>query len=349
MPFARTNSAPTRALILSLAIMSAFIVAIGILSGYSFLPDRGLDGFLYQIEYARDLIVTGGWGVLAEDPLAAVHILRYVIVWPFLQAESVFGSAGSLTLLLLLLWPLLISFRPQRGDWRDHAYVGVRFAILILPLLVSGRTVLVAAGMGYLISGIMMRPFSGWRMFIGCLAAILSSASVLFTISVLLMAGNWRDRSRAFYAAKGFFLVLVIGLFVPSLIAKVDGFATGAVGYAIQEEGEGHSVLQDDIGVGPVAAIQRIVVRSTLVQSYREGNEARMLLYVAMFLAAWVYVLWSAAVKHWHPMLVVLVALSGGILLEGLALWPILFPLVWAYTGIVRTSRNRASTESRIS
>lgn len=341
MPFSRTNSRPTPTTIVSLAVVSAVVVVIGVLRDYSFLPNRGLDGFLYQIEYARGLLAAGDWNAFWDDPLSLIHVLRYAVVWPFLTSEQILGPAGSLTLLLLLLWPLLISFRPQRGDWRDIAYFAARFVVLLLPLAVSGRTVLVAAGMGYLVSGIMMRPFSGWRMFLGCLAAVLSSASVLFSIAVLLAAGNWRDRSGSFYAAKGFFLILVIGLFMPSLFAKAEGFSTGAVGYAIEQQASPETtILQDEVGTGPIAAVQRVIMRSTVVESFREGNTARLVLYIVLFGAAWAYVFWSAAVRHWHPMLVVLVILSSGILLEGLALWPILLPLVWAYTGIVRTDRS---------
>lgn len=343
MPFPVHSNRFTPQLFGLFAMVLALVIIFGVARDYSFMPNRGVDGFLYQIEHARSIVASGDWQAVLSTPLSLIHILRFGLVWPFLQAEQVFGPAGSLALLELLLWPLLFIFQPQRGNWRDVAGTGVRLAVLFLPLFVSGRTVLVAAGMGYLVSGIMMRPFSAPRLWVGGALAVLSSASILFSIAVLVVAGNWKDRSRAFYAAKVFFLILVIGLFVPSLFAKADGFANGATGYAYEEvmPGSDTAALYDDLGSGPVAAVTRIVMRSTVVQSYREGNVARLVLYIALFAAAWGYILWSAAVRHWHPMLVVLVVLSGGILLEGLSVWPILFPLVWAYTGIVRTERNR--------
>lgn len=350
MPFSTTNSIPTHRILVSLAVVSVPVIILGVLRDYSFLPNRGSDGFLQQIDYVRQLLSSENWSVFWSEPLSFIHALRYAVVWPFLAAEQTFGSAGSLTLLIVLLWPLLILFRPQRGGWRDLLYFAVRFAVLLLPLFVSGRTVLVTAGMGYMVAGIMLRPFSGWRMFLGCLVAVLSSASILFSIGVLILAGNWRDRSKAFYACKAFFLVLVIGLFMPSLFVKAEGFSAGAVGYALEDSAGEEGVLPPDtIGSGPVAAVQRILMRSTVVQSYREGNVARLALYCALFAAAWAYILWSMAVKHRHPMVIVLALISTGIFLEGLALWHIVFPLVWAYTGIVRTNRNQSQPCGQVS
>jgi hypothetical protein len=352
MPFYKADNSPSPRLLIAILAISVLVVAAGVLRGYSFIPAGGADGFLYQVDYVRASLAAGDWSFL-DDPLHLVHLLRYAVVWPFLEAERMAGPVGSLTMLLLFLIPLIVSFRPQYGDWRDGAFMAARFLVLLLPLLVSGRTMVVAAGMGYLVSGIMARPFSSWRMLLGCLAAVLSSASILFSIAVLLLAGNWSGRSRNYYAAKATFLVLLVGLFLPSLLAKAEGFSNGAAGYSVEvtnsedqvQSDPTTSIQADEYGTGPIVAVQRIVLRSTVVQSASEGNYARLVLYCGLFLAAWAFVLSSIASKRWHPMRVVLFVLSGGILLEGLALWSILLPLVWAYTGVVPTSDAQAASE----
>ena len=360
MPFSQTQSRPTSTWLSVLAAASVIVVILGWAGNYSFLPDQGVDGFVSQIAFSRDLLASGDWASFTQTPLSLVHLIRFCVVWPFLAAESILGPPGSLSLILAALWPLILVFRPQRGDWRDVAFVAVRFLVLFLPLFVSGRTMLVIAAMGYLVSGTMMRPFSAPRMLAGAVLAVLSSASILFSIAILAFAGNWNDRSRAFYVAKLATIALVAAVFVPSLFAKVEGFAAGTVGYAYEHERNGtdHVVVfaesdklvsaesdklvsaeSDKLGSGPIAAFQRLIVRSTVVESYLSGNFARVALYLGIIAMSIGYIAWSLLTRHRHPMVLVLSILSFGIFLEGLALWPIVFPIMWAYTGIVKTNR----------
>jgi len=331
MSVAQTN-VPSPITLTVFSVTSAIVVLAATLRGYSFIPNRGADGFLNQIEYVQKLLEFNSIEPFLENPLNILHALRYLVIYPFLILENILGPPGSMALLQLLLWPLLIVFRPQRWDWRE----GARLIILTLPLAVSGRTVLVVAGMGYLVSGAMKRPFSGWHLFIGCLLAALSSASLMLSVAVLAVAGNWRDRSRAYYVAKAFYLLMLVSLFLPALVAKAEGFSSGAPGYAYEEDLQGD---EDSLGSGPLAAMQRIILRSTVVESYRHENYPRVVLYLALFAAAWINICWSAATRNPHPLLVVLAILSSGILLEGLALWPVLLPIIWAYTGVVETQR----------
>ncbi|MHA6732101.1 hypothetical protein [Devosia sp. A369] len=338
MPFSATTSHPTRKLVLLFAAVTAAILVIGILRDYRFLPSGGGDGFLSQVLAIQKLVVAGDWGLLISRPLGVIHLVRFICVAPFLAAERLVGPAGSLLLLCMFLWPLLMTFRMKAGGWKGAVVMAARLAVLFLPLFVSGRTVLVAASMGYLVSGIMMRPFSWPRMVVGVFFATLSSATVLFSAVILLLAGNWRNRSRSFYVAKIGVAILAIGLLIPSLFAKAEGFTTGANGYSIETFNSIAPVPSgseiDGRGVGLMAAVERVLLRSTVVQSYQEGNTSRLALYIGLWAAALAFIAWSAIVRRWHPMLVVLAILSTGIFVEGLALWPILFPVIWSYTGI---------------
>jgi len=176
--------------------------------------------------------------------------------------------------------------------------------------------------------------------------AALSSAMILFTMAILLFVGNGLSRSRSFYAAKACLMVLVMAVFVPSLFAKAEGFAVGSAGYAYEDlasQADATSHAQpDELGVGPVAALRRLIMRSTVVQSYREGNLARLSLYAALFASAWAYLFWAVFNRQWHPLIVALIILSSGVFLEGLALWSIAMPLMWVYTqvGIKVSSRS---------
>lgn len=343
MLFSQTWRTPNTMGILALLAVSILVVFVGASRDYTFLPNRLTDGFAAQIEYIRDPIFAGRWSEILLSPLKIVHTLRFLAAWPFLAAEDHFGSIGSLSLLLLCTWPLVLSFRPSNGGWRDYAYMAARFLPLLLPLVVSGRTVLVIAGMGYLVSGLLARPFSLPRIMAGCFLAALSSASILFTIVFLLVGGGGRGRSRAFDIAKWVTVALAFAIFMPSLLAKIEGFSKGAGGYTYENRQEDQygsdRRYEDGFGTGVVPGLKRVLARSTVAESYREGNFLRLSVYLGLLSGALTYAAWAIFMRRWNFIATVLCVLSLGIFIEGLALWPMIFPLVWAYTGVTGKDR----------
>lgn len=342
MTFLRIQSDRNIEIIAALLVASISIGTLGAFREYNFVPDRHDDGFAVQIKYIGDMVIRGQWTDLLFSPLQLIHTIRFFIAWPFLTLEKHFGGFGSLSLLLLCLWPLVLAFPSKRGDPWDITFTALRFLILLLPLAVSGRTVLVIAGMGYLVSGALKRPFSFFHIMLGALFAVLSSASILYSIAILLIVGSSRGRSKAFQVAKWATVALVIAAFVPSLLAKAQGFAAGTPGYSYEGTDLDRRVsdrVEDGFGIGALPAIKRILARSTIAESYRNGNFARMFVYFGLFGAAIAYVTWALLRRQQHPINAVLVVLSTGILIEGLALWPILLPILWAYTGAFIHSR----------
>ena len=358
--------------ILPLLVAATALVAIlAVFRDFSFFPNRVSDGFFEQIEYVRGLIANDQWSVLLSDPLTVVHLVRFSLVSPFLAAETLFGPAASVTMLCLLLWPLLIAFTTNDNNgWKSVLFAALRLSILMLPLLVSGRTVLVAAGMGYLVVGVLVRPYSGWKMLIGVLLGTLSSGSLFLSLAVLFLVGNNKSRSAAFYKWKICMVLVIMLIIAPSIFAKFYGFTNGASGYEISDndvllgapendaqriptnifEGDGEQIIGAVGGgsQGPVAAIQRLLVRSTVVQSYLTGNYARLALYALLWGAAAWYVIGALVDRHWHSMLVVLLILSTGVLVEGLSVWPLLFPVIWVFSGYVVEKRESSTVEWRI-
>lgn len=352
MPFWQIQTKYNAPILTGLFVMTLCVITLGAARDYSFIPSRATDGFAAQLQYIEGLIASGQWTDLLSSPLKIVHLLRLIAVWPFITAETYFGSVGSLSLLILCLIPLIMSFRTEKGDWRDLAYLGVRFLTLLLPLAVSGRTVLVIAGMGYLVSGVISRPFSTARIGGGVFLSVLSSASILFSLAILVVGGNGRDRSRRFYITKLVTILLVIAVFVPSLFAKVEGFSSGTPGYAYEEQDEvniekfeANDTSEDSLGTGMVPALKRILGRSTVAESYREGNFLRLGVYLSLIGAAIGYLARCLITRHRNPINIILCVLALGIFLEGLALWPIVFPILWAYTGMIGHRRLASQTQ----
>lgn len=309
----------------ALALSTVFLIVLGYYGDYHFLPEQNGDGFVYQIDFIQGVVETGQLHELLNDPLYFIHFLRWLVTYPFIALDSLIGSTSSLFLLAVLIAPLLLSFSKTENDWRGRTLLYMRLPIMLMPLAVSGRTSLVAIGMGYIVAGVMRRPFSLSALILGSVLSVLSSASVMLTIAVLVFIGN-RNRSRKFFVTKAVLVFCLMAIFIPSVVAKIYGFSTGAPGYlSVEEERLG-------LVIDKTTAIGRILSRSTLSQSYVDGNFARMGLYLLFVAGVALHFLLVAVRRERHLFSSVFLCLCGGILFEGLGVWLLLFPLIWRYT-----------------
>lgn len=291
------------------------VLAVGIAREIQFLPATDTsDGFALQLAYMTSLVQDWHlYGYSGESWLVFVHLVRWAVTAPFLFVESIAGPAGPIALLLLLLLPL--THVPGRGQQGLLTLVP-----MALPLFISGRGVLVAVGVGYVVM-YLIEHRGAWMLLLGVLLANLSSASVLMCL--LLLAFGYAPDSRGRAACK-WQRVCAIALLAISLAIsaqdKITGFSTGQAGYDAQVDGS------DDILIA-------ILSRSTLFVSLVEGQSLRFLLYsaVAAFLLV-KFVALIASPRRYTARRILLCCMPG-ILLEGLGVLAMIFPLIWLFAG----------------
>lgn len=276
-----------------------------------FLPmtESGSDGFQEQLEYIVFILQDGTLGEeIAENWLLLIHVGRLLVVTPFLALEKWLGPIAQLCLLLLTLLPLV------RLTFTDHPFL-VSLLPLLLPFAVSGRSVLVTAGVAYIILFMLSERGRPWMLWFGLLAANLSSASVLIALLLLLFSQPLSTCVRRHELQRGLAIILLLVSFFASAADKFTGFQTGEAGYE-STVSSGNPLL---------AALSR----STLIVSFEEGQYLRAVVYtvVAIYLLSKVAMLMAApeAIGRRRMMLCCL----PGIFLEGLGVLAMGFPLYW--------------------
>ncbi len=303
-------------------VISLVVVAIGTLwLGTTFLPlALEDDGFRSQLGTA--LYAFGEGEVLefaSESWLIFVHLGRALVVAPFVGVEAQFGPAGQLALLMLVLGGAVSAPYRAEGRW-------MTLVPLALPLVLSGRGVLVSCGAAYLALYLLHERGKPWMLWFGALCANLSSASVLMALLLLLFA-----RPRQPLAQRQWFqrsaVVALLGLSLAVSVAdKIAGFQGGETGYEAQGFGAGNVFLT-------------ALSRATLLISFSEGQLARALVYSAV--AA--ILLFNLTVKlrgqRSKGMRRVLLCGLPGIFLEGLGVVGLLVPLTWVFAGFDPTGR----------
>lgn len=298
-------------------VLAVLVVLLAGLVAYKgFLPpvDASEDGFQAQLLYVGSLLRDGELFSGAEESfLIWVHLARLFAVSPFVSIELVLGSPGSLVLLLLLLLPLVRY--PVEDKWSPMQLVP-----LMLPLLVSGRSVLVSVGVAYVLIYLLRRDSGAWNLWLGLGFANLSSASVMTSL-LLLVFVNSEKTSKIGARLHRVAALVVLGLsFLASLIDKYEGFQVGSAGY------EAHAFTSESL-------VLSIVSRSTLLVSFVEGQYLRFIVYlgIAAYLGFKLVSLLrdKEAQKGRH----VLLCCFPGVLMEGLGVLALFFPLVWLVSG----------------
>lgn len=307
-------------------------VLAGVASGYQFLPQAEFgDGFAMQISTAQILFIQwGGSDLLDESWLPLVHVARLVAVTPFLVTESVFGAFGPLALLLLLLWPLTqMPLNPGRSFFT--------LLPLLLPVLVSGRSVLVAVSVG-LIAMHLIESRHSWMLWVGGILCNLSSASVLMVLLLLLFSKTNRDRvkltARILMQRIIVFAMLLSSLAV-SALDKIVGFSEGNIGY------QAHAFDTENL-------LLQVISRSTLAVSLFEGQYMRAFVYVVIAALLLASLFMALCRPNQHIGRRIVLCCAPGILLEGLGAMAMLFPLIWLLRAGPIGARQSALPVSRV-
>lgn len=311
-------SLPAQRSALPLLAWALLVVLVGgLVLQLRFLPlaDFGQDGF--QAQLVRVLLSLQNGSVVedsSEGALIYVHVVRLVAVAPFLGAELVAGPTGQVALLAAVLLPLALHCYRQTGSL-------LCLAALLLPLGLSGRGVLVAAGVGYLVLYMQSPLRRWWHLWLGALLVTLSSASVLMAVLLLLFARVPAPQGgRGPGGARWLVLALLAAALLVSAIDKVAGFQSGEAGY------EAHGFAADNVVLVAIS-------RSTLVTSFVEGQYLRATVYtVAAF-----YLLVKTVALMFSPgrsdMRKVVLCCLPGIPLEGMGMLGLSFPVLWLFLG----------------
>lgn len=296
-------------------VVAIATLIIGVVTNYHFLPGADVDdGFSAQIRYVFGLFQADNvFGELQENWLLLVHVIRVFAVIPFVYLEIWIGPVASLTLLLFLLLPLARVL----GSRNQNLFA---LAPVFLPLFVSGRSVLVAIGVGYIIF-YLHENRSHLKLWLGVLFVNLSSASVFISLLLLIFwksKCNFNNISMSWSRLAA--IVVLLGSFAVSMLDKILGFQSGDVGY------EGYGVDSDNIFLV-------ILSRSTLFFSFFEGQYLRVAAYGSIG-AILLFKLIVLIFDHRSPIArrMVLCCLPG-IFVEGLGVLAMVFPLTWLLTG----------------
>lgn len=321
-PTAANGGGAVRRDLLALVVI-AVVVVIGASRFPGFSPAIGEsdDGFKVQISYILGLWDIGAlFDVISQSSLLAVHAFRVLSIAPFLIAESYVGTGLSLLLLELSVFPLIRAIPP-----RINPFISV--IPLTLPLMLSGRSVLVAVGVGYMVLFLLRERSSIWLLILGMAWVNLSSASVL---SALLLLLTWRrphkDASRRIITRAVSVGLLGLSLYA-SLLEKQYGFSTGGSGYQSFAFANSNNIIVNALS------------RATIFVSIADGQYVRGFVYggIALYVLYKVVMLtFRANARHIQIMLACCVP---GILLEGQGVVALVFPVFWLLIGALTPPR----------
>ena len=332
-----------------------------------FIPHRGCDGFEDQLNYIANILQSSSPGDLFNHPLTLVHTVRYFVSVPFLIADDYLGPAGPLILMCVAIAPLVFAFsaEPSNGFYGLLWYG--RLLVLGALLVLSGRNILVAIGMGYLVVSILKfrNPFLG--MTIGSMMTVLSSGSAL--IAIVVHFRQFIVRRQWYFSSGMVFVSILLGvLFLPPVSVKIYGFATNAKGYVNEqstvnevvtgkkkvtshsecvtindpnqapdesidvETKELNAAIKSEPQSAYTKIVSRVLYRSTIATSYLFGQKLRLAVYLTMLALVLLTFLDDLRRKQIHPLTSIILICSLGFLFEGAGVWTILFPLMWRVT-----------------
>lgn len=321
-----------------LLICCAMSCVLGYFSNYGFLSDAAVfDGFRGGIKAIERLLNDGRGEPFLSEPLLIVHLIRYMVAKPFLVLQDTFGSVGPLVPILVLMVPLLLA----GSSPNDHHYLlPCRLLIVFAPLFVSGRTILVAIGAGYLCLGALRKAHPVICFTLGISLATLSSAAVFVGIAILTL-GAGMPRTGRELATRAVAVATLAAILMPSQVHKIEGFREQKSGY---QKSDGCLPLGPKVAaqfsqasnparlLDPVEMLTTVASRSTLVRSLSCGDTSRFVVY-SLFAAG---VLLAAAAdlrrRKWHALTPTILLASCAFFAEGLGVWTLLFPLAWRFT-----------------
>lgn len=302
-------------------------------SGY--VPNRGADGFAYQYLGIQQILTAGDWHVLFQQPNLLLHVVRYVLCLPFVFAGNLLGPVAPILMLSLLAAPLVQAFSAPASAFERLAWLA-RPVVPLLFVVLSGRSILVAIGLGYTMMALVPSRPRARPLAVGVLLSVFSSISIVITVLVVGVDYVIKRRSRIQVVA----VLVLVAFMLPSVANKFIGFSEGAAGFQSFDDA---TVSSTDGSLrpafkpcddGPHCMVLRVATRSTLYTSWVYKQDTRLVLYVGLLVASLAALALDVfrRPQPLHPMTVAIAAGLLGLAVEGLGAWTLLFPLLWRYS-----------------
>jgi hypothetical protein len=264
------------------------------------------DGFFAQIRDIAFSLETNTFDPVAE-PLYAVHLVRFLIVYPWFMAW-LNGMPAIVDALLLL--PLLLTVALARFNNR---YSILSLLIFLLPLAFSYRTILVIVGMANLYIVLYSDKKEPWRIYLSGLLAFLSSGVTLaWLIVIFINARQFTKQKIALYTA----IFILFASLIASIAQKIRFFSNAPSGASKSS--------------GILSALER----NTIFMSYNTDDTKRFLAYCIILAAVtWFLVTIYKMGEKYRTLLYFFLTAAASFVFEGLGPIAFLMPIAWVMSG----------------
>jgi len=262
------------------------------------------DGFYMQI---ADVVAYLQGFAPWESPVQAVHLVRLVVVYPYL---AVYLAKLPPFIETALLIPYVLPILSAKFNGKSHA---IQYMCLLLPFALSTRAALIAYGFAFLYIYLFSDRKSPWMLLISFLVSFLSSGVVLSWLIIAFLCQRQMLKSNRL----GMPLVAagLLGLGV-SLADKFTFFNSRSAGTSS-------------------TGLQSAVERSTIVDALQRGDLAKFGVYLVLITVG-VWFLWQlfTAPKIPRTLLFFFAACIPGFAMEGLAAMAYILPFAFAICGL---------------
>jgi|GEM_PF-3214577 len=264
------------------------------------------DGFFAQIRGMAIALETNTFDPVAE-PLYAVHLVRFFIVYPWFMAW-LNGMPALIDGLLIL--PLLLTVALARFNNR---YSVLSLLIFLLPLAFSYRTILVIVGMANLYIVLYSDQKQPWRIYLSGLLAFLSSGVTLaWLIVVLINSGQFKRQQIALYSA----ITILFASLIASIAQKITFFNSAPKGASKSS--------------GILSALER----NTIFMSYNTDDTKRFVAYcIVLASVTWFLVTIYKMGDKYRALLYFFLTAAASFVFEGLGPIAFLMPIAWVLSG----------------
>lgn len=284
-------------------------IMVGMMTGYKFLPDHKIDGFASQLQDVKYLIdndLVADW--YDNNLLFIIHVIRYISVIPFLYMEERIWDGGALFLILFLILPIL---KTEISGGKCF----INGLPLFMPLLVSGRSALVAIGIAYVFIFLFFGG-SSVLMLLGFFFINLSSASSIAGLMLMISLGTKNILSserRMFY---WIIIFILIGLTSLSAYDKYYGVLNNLPGYE-SNTASGNFLID-------------LMSRNNIVQNFIDGQYFKSFIYFSMS-TVYMLLLFLFMIVGDFLKLKILLAIFPCVIFEGVGLISTFFLMYWLF------------------
>lgn len=276
------------------------------------------DGFFAQLQFIAIALQTGTFDP-ATEPLHAVHLVRFGIIYPWFLTwlNGLPDIIDSLLILPLLLTVVAVKFKNR------HPLINL--LVFALPLAFSFRTVFVIVGLANLYACFYSDSRGQWRLYLSGLLSILSSGVALAWLVVVLANSKHITKHRpAFFTA----VAIISASLVASIMQKLTYFGNKPPGASESS--------------GLLSAIER----NTIFVSYGSDNSIRFLLYCGILaVVVWFLTTLYKAGREGRPIFLFFLTAAASFVFEGLGPIAFLMPVAWVLTNNFTLPKTNPKTD----